>query len=416
MARKRRPLVLAPLLSARRSAWQWITWTPAARAASISAASCGTTAAASLPRSGIEARSPITPRCISEVTSAVCSGAIRAARSRGMTGSSLRGRAFSQLPGAQSSFGILLRHELEEGSRGARAPPRAGTGAGWRGRRREAARPRAPHGARAHRRAGRQGQLPRAGRHRRRSRARRGRQPHRLHALERRHGHRRARRAALRDRWRRLHRAGRRLHRGLGAQGALHRPAGDPATHPARATAGRRRRLHQGRERHQGALRLRLHRPLAAQPGEHGSALDRARRLRRARPGGGLPRRAPRRIALRRDDPGDRADRHRRAGAGGARARHQGHQGRARQREDSTRRAASSTTWPRTRRTPGGSCAPSSPTCRPTSGRRRRCWPARTRSGAARRSCSRWCRATADAPTRCVASSSSCSTRVPSSR
>ena len=79
---KRRAFEFAPRPSARRSAVQWTTWTPAPRAASARRAMFPSTGAAASARAGSCERSPTIPRWISCVTSAVCAGATSAAKSR----------------------------------------------------------------------------------------------------------------------------------------------------------------------------------------------------------------------------------------------------------------------------------------------------------------------------------------------
>src|SRR4051812_12379872 len=82
-----RALRLAPVASSRVSAVQWKTGTPAARAATASAAQCGTrsTRAPAAASSGSTDGVPTTPFCTSWRTSAVCAGATSAVRSRGTT-------------------------------------------------------------------------------------------------------------------------------------------------------------------------------------------------------------------------------------------------------------------------------------------------------------------------------------------
>ena len=77
-----------PARSARNSAVQWTTRTPARRAAVASRAAFVMTLwdATSAARSGTAARSPMTPRCISIVSIAVWPGASSSTRSIGMWG------------------------------------------------------------------------------------------------------------------------------------------------------------------------------------------------------------------------------------------------------------------------------------------------------------------------------------------
>ena len=82
-----------PARSARNSAVQWTTRTPAARAARTSRAVLAITsrAATSVASSGMAAWSPTTPRCSSIVRTAVCSGARSAARSTAISARASRG-------------------------------------------------------------------------------------------------------------------------------------------------------------------------------------------------------------------------------------------------------------------------------------------------------------------------------------
>ena len=177
-------------------------------------------------------------------------------------------------------------------------------------------------------------QLPRTRRAGRRVRAGRGRRAALLRARERRGGDRAHRRAAGRRGRRRFHDPRRRLHGRGSAQGAVRRRAGDPTPDPGGAPARGRRRLGDRRLGRARPVGLRPHGLLPPEPPVHGGARDGARRVRGARSGGGLPRRAAGRLALLADDAADGPGAHGRAGPGRARARREALQRRARRRRD----------------------------------------------------------------------------------
>src|SRR5947207_2600669 len=88
IAANRRALLLPPRRSPRWKAVPWTTRTPAARAARTSSATLGMSPAsrAAAASSGSAVESPMTPRCTSEVTTAVWGGAMSSARSTAMFG------------------------------------------------------------------------------------------------------------------------------------------------------------------------------------------------------------------------------------------------------------------------------------------------------------------------------------------
>ena len=104
-----RALRFVPLLSARRSAMQWITCAPAARAASTSRAMLRERSRAPcFASSGSCERSPITPRWISWVTSAVCAGLTSSRRSSGI-GSLLPDRSLLRAAPRSRRRGAIAR-------------------------------------------------------------------------------------------------------------------------------------------------------------------------------------------------------------------------------------------------------------------------------------------------------------------
>ena len=199
---------------------------------------------------------------------------------------------------------MVSRHELAGRGRRDRGAAAGGAGARREAGRRAPARARPAHGARAHRAAGGRRELPRGRRDGGRRRARRS-GPPRLVPPDQLRGRRgEDRRPSLRGGRRRLHHRRRRLLAGQPQEDAVRRRPRDPPPHPAGAPDRGRRRL--------GLGRLRLARPLGLRPdgaaaherARDGGARDGAGGLRGARALRGLPRGAPRGLALLGDDAG----------------------------------------------------------------------------------------------------------------